>query len=331
MTGYRQGLVFVVFNAVLVVVTLLTVAGTPSSVAAQSIHIQSWNSQGFSPFGGISIGIPLGSSGHHHHGYAGYSSGYSGYGYSGFGYPGLSYGYIAPYQSFGLSIASPYGYDTYRYQNDFRDYRNDYNQRLYDSYRRDLQRDLYYSRPRLDDGVAPYGLGLYSPYNDPSYYPPVAEIDPFSDNEYRVPQIYGESQPSAPAKNLPAALRAAANRLSSSLSRRRDDGDVWLDYLSPDQIIAAIDQGLPPENVLKLLQNFDGVVSNPELRSIATADGFSDTRRLLRQWVETATVAEPELPLAPEPAPDAESSDAPDIVPKDVPVEATPASQRTSV
>lgn len=328
MTSYRQGLVFVGFDAVLVVVTLLTVAGTPSSVAAQSLHIQSWNSHGFSPFGGISIGIPLGLSGHHHHGYPGYRSGY---GYSGFGYPGLSYGYVAPYQSFGLSIASPYGYDTYRYQNDFRDYRNDYNQRLYDSYRRDLQRDLYYSRPRFDYGAAPYELDLYSPNGDPSYYPPVAEIEPFSGNEYRLPQIYGEGQPSAPAKNLPAALRAAANRLSSSLSRRRGDGDVWLDYLSPGRIIAAIDQGLPPENVSELLQNFDGVVSNPELRSIATADGFSDTRRFLRQWVETATFAEPEPPLAPEPAPDAESNDAPDIVPKDVPVEATPASQRTSV
>ena len=330
MTGYRQGLAFVVFDVVLVAVTLLTVTGTPSSVAAQSIHIQSWNSNGFSPFGGNSIGISLGPIGRHH-GYVGYDSEFFGYGYSGFGYPGLSYGYVAPYQSFGLSIASPYGYDTYRYQNDFRDYRNDYNQRLYDSYHRDLQRDLYYSRPRLDYGVAPYGTGLYSPYGDPSYYPPAANIEPFSGDEYRLPQNYGEGQPSGPVKDLTEALHAAANRLSISLSRRRDDGDVWLDYLSPRRIIAAIDQGLPAENVSELLQNFDGVVSNPELRSIATADGFSDTRRFLRQWVEAATVAQPEPPFAPEPVPDAESSDAPDIVPKDVPVEATPASQRTSV
>ena len=306
MTGYKKQSIGVVTKPLLILTAVLAFSAIERHALAQSIRIQSWNSYG-----------------HHHHGY-------SGFGHSGFGYPGFAYGFGVPYQSFGFSFGSPYGYDPYPYPSGYFDYRSDYNRRLYDSYQRDLQQNLFDSNLGLNLGGAdPFGPNRYSysPFDDRSYRPPVAQIEPFNGYETRGTQPYGDVLRSTPPRNLPEALRASANRLSISLSRRRDDGDVWLDYLAPGRIVSTIDRGLPVESISDLLKNFDGVVGNPELRLVAAADGFESTRRLLRQWLETAPATEPGSVVAPAPAPSEELAP----TPEDVPAEAALAPKRRSV
>jgi len=96
--------------------------------------------------------------------------------------------------------------------------------------------------------------------------------------------------------SLPERLRAAAMRLSRSLSLRRDDGDVWQNYLAPQSIVDVIDQGMDPQSLRELLRNYDGVVANPALTSIRHASGFNETRQLLRQYVGEPAPVEMEQP-----------------------------------
>lgn len=95
-------------------------------------------------------------------------------------------------------------------------------------------------------------------------------------------------------------LHRAAIRLQSNLSRRQD-GDVWLEYLNPARIITSIQRGDPPGSLRDLITNYDGVVANTSLRSIYTIDGFDETRELLRVYVDLpskgATVASPPATL----------------------------------
>jgi len=329
MIGYTKQLIGFATRPLLILTAVLAFSGFKRQAPAQSIRIQSWNSHHGLSLGGINFGGPLivpvapDSYGHHHHGY-------SGFGYSGFGYPGPAYNFGVPYQSFSFSFGSPYGYDPYPYQSGYFDYRSDYNRRLYDSYQRDLRRNLFDSNLGLNlGGVDPFGPGSYSysPFDDRSYRPPVAQIEPFDGFGTSGPPPFGDGLQSTPPRNLPEALRASANRLSISLSRRRDDSDVWLDYLAPGRIISTIDRGLPVESISDLLKNFDGVVGNPELRLVAAADGFESTRRLLRQWLETAPATEPGSIVAPPPSQSEELAP----TPEDVPAEAALAPKRRSV
>jgi hypothetical protein len=96
------------------------------------------------------------------------------------------------------------------------------------------------------------------------------------------------ARPVVPAEQLADRLRAAAQQLRRSLSLRRNDADVWLDYLDPDRIVATIDQGGDGSGLADLLRNYDGVVGNRALASIRTASGFSQTHQLLRQFVQSA-------------------------------------------
>jgi hypothetical protein len=248
-----------------------------SSAHAQSIRIQTGG------FGGFQLGINTGPS-------FGYGSrfGYGAYGYPGYG---LGYGVGLPYSSYRYGYPSIY--DTYRAQSMYRDYRADYYDRLLNSYRYGIQRDLTYEFPHYE---SPYRDPVFaSPYGDSLYQPPVVPTEPFFDLRDQV-IVAPEAAPVVPTASLPESLRAAATRLSASLSRRGNDGDIWLDYLAPGKIVKAIDQGLPADSLRELMRSYDGVVGNPELRSVSSADGFAQTRRLLHQWVETAGVAsEPQV------------------------------------
>ncbi len=128
---------------------------------------------------------------------------------------------------------------------------------------------------------------VYEPVPVPVYQPPAYR-------SYSVPTAIGSADP----RLLAEQLRAAAVRLERSLSSRRDDSDVWLNYLQPRQIINAIDQGADPEGLRGLLANYDGVVGNVQLVSIRSARGFSETRSLLRQHIARSAarpaVAEPQ-------------------------------------
>ena len=91
-------------------------------------------------------------------------------------------------------------------------------------------------------------------------------------------------------------LRAASLRLQHSLSLRRDDGDVWQNYLAPQTIVDTIDQGLDPQTLRELLRNYNGILANPSLASIRNAAGFSETRRLLQQFIERGPITDPTRP-----------------------------------
>jgi hypothetical protein len=80
-------------------------------------------------------------------------------------------------------------------------------------------------------------------------------------------------------------LRAAANRLTQSLSRMRD-GKVWLEQLQPQRIVATIDRADFPGSLIDLLGHYDGVANTPRLVLIAEARGFRDTHQLLTQYVQ---------------------------------------------
>lgn len=80
-------------------------------------------------------------------------------------------------------------------------------------------------------------------------------------------------------------LRAAANRLTQSLSRMRD-GKVWLEQLQPQRIVKAIDRADFPGSLADLLHQYDGVANTPRLVLIAEARGFRDTHQLLTQYVQ---------------------------------------------
>jgi len=90
---------------------------------------------------------------------------------------------------------------------------------------------------------------------------------------------------------LPERLRSAAEKLARTLSLR-EDGDVWLNYLGPQRIIENVDYGRPAFELQDLVINYDGVVSNGTLRSIQYARGFSESRDLLRQYLNTESSGE---------------------------------------
>ncbi|WP_146522758.1 hypothetical protein [Stieleria varia] len=106
------------------------------------------------------------------------------------------------------------------------------------------------------------------------------------------PAFTPSSQP-AGAVNL-LALRMSADVLRQNLERRRDDADIWLDYLSPDRVIAAIDAGQPDAGIAELADHYEGVAGNTQLRWLLSTPGFEATRRGLRQWVsQSAATGEP--------------------------------------
>ena len=152
--------------------------------------------------------------------------------------------------------------------------------------------------------------GYRSPAADPYAYrgnviTPSPSPDPYAVG--RVP--VDEPSPIDPVR-LKDDLRIAAEQLRQSLALRRDDSDVWLDYLQPGAIIDALNDAdasqHPGEIFRELVGHYDGVAGNPDLRSVASAQGFDRTRRLLRIWVEgpsaTGAVASTP-PVAPEAQP----------------------------
>lgn len=79
-------------------------------------------------------------------------------------------------------------------------------------------------------------------------------------------------------------LRAAANRLTQSLSRMHD-GEVWLNQLQPQRIVSTIDRADFPGSLIDLIQHYDAIANTPRLVLIAQARGFRDTHQLLAHYV----------------------------------------------
>lgn len=111
-------------------------------------------------------------------------------------------------------------------------------------------------------------------------------------------------------------LRQAAARMERSLSMRRDDADVWLDYLQPEMIVDALD-GLDAVDHLDrfdlVWRNYEGVAGNSDLADIWSAPGFRQTHQGLSQYLRLhgrmledggiVTSSMPSEPTRPEPTP----------------------------
>ncbi|QDT06677.1 hypothetical protein K227x_50930 [Rubripirellula lacrimiformis] len=154
-----------------------------------------------------------------------------------------------------------------------------------------------------DPGVyANRGVGA-----DPVYGGTATDARDYWSARQAVPEY--ENLPMDPAV-LTRQLRSAAERLSLAISRRSDDADIWMNFLGPDVIIETIDRDGNPQDLEKLLMNYEGLSGNAQLSGMWLTDGFRQTHSLLRQWVESAVmtddpaVAPPVEPVAVEAATD---------------------------
>lgn len=182
-------------------------------------------------------------------------------------------------------------------------------------------------------GYRPYPYPSYRPYGQ-VFYDPV--LPGYSSPVYGTPSyprvVYpqsGQTQAAKPAVNdptVPGRLRASAERLKRSLTLRRNDSDVWLNYLAPDQIVQAIDSSAAPESLRDLLRNYEGVIGNASLRSVSSAAGFGETLQLLRTFVNmptasnagaAATTNGPSDAASPPPPPKPEPTPATEVQPAD--------------
>ncbi len=141
-------------------------------------------------------------------------------------------------------------------------------------------------------GYRPYRYDYYRPYG-PSSYDPIVPVYRaglpcrFTRHRFIRDVVYPTPDSVAASGASPERLRASALQLKRSLSLRRDDSDVWLDYLAPDRIVQTIDTGAAPGSLSDLLLNYEGVTGNASLMSIRAASGFSETYRLLRAFVSS--------------------------------------------
>ena len=152
-------------------------------------------------------------------------------------------------------------------------------------------------------GYAPYPVYRYHPgyyvdgytFAEP-FYPPqphyvapayALPVNPASVNS---DLRYGASISTA---SIDQQLRASAVQLQQNLAGRRDDGDIWINYLEPDRIIAVLDRGESPEQLRQLLNNYIGVTGNNSLSSIWTIGGFRETYRLLDRFISEAGDLDP--------------------------------------
>lgn len=184
----------------------------------------------------------------------------------------------------------PYAYHDYPYA--YHDYRAQYYDRLNQQYSAQLDAQHQYRvDPLHQSNVHRYLRGLSVPPLDAP--PPQVSIEPFAGQGYGDAVVQTPAPVQMPQDDLATMLRSAAARLSEQLSRRGEEGEIWRDYLGPDTIIDAIDQGRDPRELGTLLLNYDGVLSNTELRWVLRTKGFAETRQLLRQYIQGASEIAP--------------------------------------
>lgn len=261
---------------------------------------------GFGP--GISIDIV---SGRNPRGRSLYGLDPLGYGYSfqrrssyhHFGVPVYpSYSYRVPRYS-GFYRYAPYGHSSFDYHSTDLD-RLYHSDRLYDALgrHRDLERYQHpnrgfaYSEPLEAPPIErPYGQGHldYGQYAAPmdhwSARPPIVDAIPQRD-------VANDGLSGIAQLARPDQLIESAQRLARSLASRRDDGDVWLDYLRPNMIAESVQHdsqsgSVDWESLTDVLRNYDALSGNADLSQIWTVPGFRQTHLGLQAWLEDKTSA----------------------------------------
>lgn len=78
-------------------------------------------------------------------------------------------------------------------------------------------------------------------------------------------------------------LATAGNALAQALAARQG-GDVWVEFLRPQEL-AGLAQAGDTATLTRVLQRFDGTRANGQLAWLNNVAGFAATQDLLRQWV----------------------------------------------
>ena len=169
---------------------------------------------------------------------------------------------------------------THRYQTREERYANDFRDRYSTG---DPFYHSYHAHRGYGANVSPEPVfpPSYPHYGRSGVYPapetqPIAGLA-FSRSDSQRRSIYADA-------DVADLLRAAANRLTQSLSRMRD-GEVWLNQLQPQRIISTIDRAEFPGSLVDLMQHYDAVANTPRLVLVAEANGFRNTHQLLAQYV----------------------------------------------
>ncbi len=278
------------------VVIILFAAATSIACADSPTHAADSGVRVAKKFGlfGFRRGPARNTAGNYRGGSSGYrtSSGAPVYGYGiGTGYSSFNYGgfgYLDPYRFDG------FGYDPYRYGSfkapDLLDdpyfQANSLYPDKYPAYRRQQERLRLKAIP-------------YSNYPEP--FPAVAPVPRQPAPAWQsnapttsrsAPNFRPDAAPSyAGTPRGDANLQSSAQRLRSHLAKRQD-GEVWINYLSPDQIETMIESD-DRKGIQKLMTHYDGVVANGELGHIVRAPGFTQTRSLLRQYLSQPASRQP--------------------------------------
>jgi hypothetical protein len=156
--------------------------------------------------------------------------------------------------------------------------------------------EVYAERPsvQLYGPAVPYqpASPYTSPYEGQSPWGPVANpVDDFQ----TLPDQPSTPNPLSLESGNPArfglSLREAAIRLEQGLSKR-NDAEVWLNYLKPGDIVTAMDASDSSGTVADLqalFLNYEGVAGNQELSHVWVIDGFRQTHQGLGEWLDTQT------------------------------------------
>ncbi len=247
-------------------------------VQAQGFYFESWRSGYGGRWGGFELGIGVRPS------------------------SPVPYG-VRPSQIFPPIGVRPYGFGGPVVPFGFRDAQADYYDRLYRQYRAELDSPYRYGiDPRPQAGFNELQRRWAVP--PLNVIPPVVTIEPFADGSGEFAQT---AEAPLSVDELAQLLRSSAQRLSLALSRRGEEGQIWSDYLAPDTIVRVLDEGSDPRELGALLNNYDGVVSNGQLRWVMRTDGFAETRQWLHQYLLAVQSADAVGPEAEANQPEADS------------------------
>jgi len=176
--------------------------------------------------------------------------------------------------------------------------------------------DPYQSyRPRYDyDVPPPSGLYGVAPEAEPYRYRPGVDGGV---PELTAPPAAAVS-PQAGQRFSRGQLRRSAAMLRAALSVRGEEGQVWLDFLQPEAIVAAAEGRYFEFDLAEMARRYEGVTTNPDLGHIRTLPGFTTTRDLLAMWANQleSTSADPPQTFG-QPLP-IEKFDEPATMPDDV-------------
>ena len=180
---------------------------------------------------------------------------YPGYGYySGWG----GYGYLDPYRFDG------YGYDPYRYG----------------SFEApDLLKDPYFRERYRYDSKYP---GRYRAPRMPRTSNPIVIDDLYGLKMVEPIQRSGSSI-LADAGSVDRQWAKVTEQLARGLAVS-EYGEAWLEYLGPRQLPSLVARGKNKE-LQELMSHYDGVVANPELQYITATPGFTETKKLLENYL----------------------------------------------